>query len=166
MDEPSITQWQYVQKLEPLSVICTSETFASIRMKLAWLAQSRIRILYEILQFTQVTRKRFDVDQKWILKELRDSLEVVKNHDVWLAFHKFYISSMHVLSFSDVNFVTNADQTSQLGYIVFFSNRFGTVVPIGFKSHNSRRVTLSAFAAELIAFADMFYVAYTLSIEL
>lgn len=72
---------------------------------------------------------------------------------------------MHILDVSDASFATNADLASQLGYLLFLSNRSGTIIPISFKSCKARRVTSPAFAAELIAFTDIFNFAHTLSME-
>lgn len=96
-------------------------------MKRAWLADSRIDILYDVSQFTQVLREHFNTDLKRIQKEVNEAIQVVNKHSLALEFPKLDTSSLQVLGVSDASFATNADLTSRPGYVMFLSDRSGAV---------------------------------------
>lgn len=74
--------------------------------------------------------------------------------------------SLRVVRFSDASFAGNQGFTSQLGYLVFLSEKSDNIAPVILKSDKARRVTRSVLGAELFAFRDMFNGAYTPDEEL
>ena len=76
------------------------------------------------------------------------------------------IETLSIAGYSDAAFDNNIDFTSQLGRIVLFADAISNAAPVSFKSYKSRRVTRSVLASEVIAFADLFDEAFTLSSQL
>lgn len=68
--------------------------------------------------------------------------------------------------FSDATFAINEDLSSKLGRIVMLCDDTGSILRLQFKSYNAKKAVRSAMAAELIAFRDMFDVAYTIVEEI
>ena len=62
-----LNQEEYVRKLRPMPTDGSYSGFASLRMKLAWLAHSRPDCMFEVSQMTQVTRERFEEDRRKLL---------------------------------------------------------------------------------------------------
>lgn len=167
-DEGTIELHQntYVESLRPMPVDATWKDFASTRMKLAWLANSRPDCLFEIAQLAQITFERFSNSRKDIIKQANRAIQYAREHLVAIPFPKLDMKTIQVIGFSDASFANNADLTSQLGYICFLGDASGSSIPVHFKSYKARRVTRSVMAAELIAFSDLFDAAYTLADEL
>ena len=161
-----LEQHEYLRKLEHLDVSSDFSAFRSMRMRLAWLANSRPDCLFEISQLAQVTEDMYMSDRTRHVKNLNKAVNYAINNKVSLRIPKLDQRSLRVLGFSDASFSTNADLTSQLGHIVFLGDSSDSVIPISFKSYKSKRVTRSVMAGEVIAFSDLFDVAVTISLEL
>ena len=140
--------------------------FASLRMKLAWLAHSRPDCLYEISQMTQVTCSRFEDQRREIVRRVNKTVQYAKDNPAAIRIPRLELETWHVLGISDASFASNYDATSHLGFVCFLADATGNVIPIHFKSNKARRVTRSVMGAELIAFGDLFDHAFTLSAEL
>lgn len=82
-----------------------------------------------------------------------------------LAILKLDEKTVRVVGFSDASFANNHDLSMQQGYIVLLVDKHGISVPLLFKSYKSCRITPSAMAGEVIAFADMSDAAVTLNKE-
>lgn len=76
------------------------------------------------------------------------------------------MDSLRVVGFSDASFANHDDFTSQLGHICFLSDASGRIFPISFRSYKSKGVTCSVMAGEVIAFSDLFDIAFALAFEL
>lgn len=165
-EQLQLNQQAYVKKLKPLGVAATFSDFASLRMKLAWLSHSRPDVLFEVAQLAQVTFDLFKEERTAIIKRTNRTVIYAQHQSVVIKFPILDARHLRVIGYSDASFAMNPDLSSQLGYIVFIGDNSGKVIPIQFKSYKARRVVRSAMAAELIAFGDMFDVAYTLAEEL
>lgn len=137
-----------------------------MRMKLAWLANTRPDCMFEISQLAQVTDEMFSKDSVQHIKRLNKTVVYATSHPITLKIPKLDLLSLRVVGFSDASFANNHDLSTQLGHIVFLADKKGAAVPIHFKSYKARRIVRSAMAGEIIAFSDMFDVAITLAEEL
>ena len=127
-----------------------------MRMKLAWLANTRPDLQLAISQLAQVTQARFDTNAKTYVKNLNSAIRYAHDNAASLRFPKIERSSIGLVGFSDAAYANNHDLTSQLGRIVLIMDDSNKTIPISFKSYKSRRVTRSVLSAEVIAFADLF----------
>lgn len=162
----TVSQNRYLRKLEELPLDADFLEFRSMRMKLGWLANTRPNVLFEIATLAQVTLEHFDSNRKECLRRLNRAVRYAVNHRIALAIPKLESKSVRVVGFSDASFANNRDLSTQLGHIVLLVDRHGNSAPLIFKSYKSRRITRSAMAGEVIAFADMSDAAVTLSKEL
>ena len=64
-----------MRKLRPMSTDRSYSGFASLRMKLAWLAHSRPDCMFEVSKMTQVARKRLEEDRRNFLKRVNRTVE-------------------------------------------------------------------------------------------
>lgn len=156
----------YLRKLEQLPLDAKFQDFRSMRMKLAWLANTRPDCQFEISQLAQVTEERFSIERSSIIRRLNKATKFAVDNQVSLRVPQLDVDSLRVVGFSDASFANNYDLSTQLGHIMFLADKTGKSVPIHFKSYKSRRVVRSAMAGEVIAFSDLFDVAAALSSEL
>lgn len=70
------------------------------------------------------------------------------------------------MSSLDASLANIRDYSSQLGYIIFASDRNNNVITPSFKSYKVQRITISAMSAEVISFGGMNDAAITTDIEL
>ena len=151
-----------MKRIEQLDYSSPFSDFRSLRMRLAWLANTRPDLKFDISQLAQVTAKRFEEDAKAHLKRLNASIRYEHDNVAHLKFPMLDRSSLRIIGYGDAAFANSFDLTSQLGRIVLLTDDSNAVVPISFKSYKSRRVTRSVLAAEVVAFADLFDDAYAL----
>ena len=125
-----------------------------MRMKLSWLAHTRLDLLFEISQLAQITLERFNTSArahwKWLNTAIRHAHVNVSN----LQFPKIEHSSVCIAGYSDAVFANNHDLESQLGRVILLMDDKNSAIPIAFKSYKSRKVTRSVLSDEFIAFAD------------
>ena len=76
----------YIRHLVPLSSNATFSDFASLRMKLEWLAHTRPDVLFEVSQLTQIKTHRFKEDSKEIIKRANTVLKYAKDNIVSVKF--------------------------------------------------------------------------------
>lgn len=163
----SIEQDSYITE-KPLPNLIESSTykdFASARIKLAWMAETRIDCLYWINQFAQVTECSFSENRTDIIKKYNKVVLTVQKA-IGIQYRKLEKNSLKILWFSDASFANNRDLSSQLGHIIFLTDKSDTVLPISFKSYKSKRITKSPMSAEVISFADMFDISISIKLEL
>ena len=165
-DTFELSQEEYVRKLRPMPTDVTYSDFASLRMKLTWLAHSRPDCMFEVSQMTQVTRECFEENQRDVVNPVNRTVRYVQETPACIRFPKHREDNLHVLGLSDASFASNLDSTSQLGYLCLLKDNARNVITIQFKSYKARRVTRSVIGAEFMAFSDMFDAAYTLAAEL
>ena len=80
-------------------------------------------------------------------KTVRD----VKNNDYKIMMKKLDMQSLELTVFSDASFGNLSGGSSQLGYIIFLSDKNGNAVPIVWASKKSKRVARSTLTAETLA---------------
>ena len=159
-------QHAYLQNLEKLGADATFSEFRSMRMKLAWLSNTRPDCLLEISQLAQVAEEIFNSSRREVIRRLNKATRYAVDHKAPIRVPKLDKQSLRIIGFSDSSFANNNDLSSQLGHICFLGDESGAAIPIHFKSYKSKRITRSVMAGEVIAFSDMFDVAATLSQEL
>lgn len=160
------SQSNYMHKLEELRHDATFTDFRSMRMKLAWLSHTRPDCLFIISQLAQITESNFINTPSTFINQLNKSTRYAKKHVIYITFPELDISTIRIIAYSDASFGNNLDLSSQLGYIIFLTDASSNVIPIHFKSYKSKRLCRSVLAAEVIAFADVFDCAFTLSNEI
>ena len=160
--ELAIDQAFYLKNLEQLQLETTYPDFRSMRMKVAWMANTRPDMQFKISQLVQVTQERFDKDAKAHLKRLNFIVRYAHDNVAHLKFPKLERRTIRIVGYSDAAYANNYDLTSQLGRIIFLMDDSNKCVPISFKSYKSLRVTRSVLSAEVIAFADLFDDAFAL----
>ncbi len=156
----------YLQKLERLHLDASFSEFRSMRMRLAWLVNTRPDCQFEISQPAQVNEDRYLPEQPEIVRRLNRATRYAAEHRVSLKIAAVDQESLGVVGFADASFANNHDLSTQLGHICFLTDGHSRSVPISFKSYMSKRVVRSAMAGEVIAFSDLFDIAATLASEL
>lgn len=114
----------------------------------------------------QVTTKIFDEHKKDVILQYTKAVKMANDDNVKIRIPKLDRSTLRIVGYSDASFSNNRDLSSQLGYVVFLTDRTNTAVPIVFKSYKSKRITKSPMSSEVIAFADMFDAAVALKTEI
>ena len=158
-----IDQNEYLRRLECLPLDASYSQFRSMRMRIAWLANSRPDCMVEISQLSHVTEEMFHAGKTELIRRLNKAVRYAVDNRIKLKISKLDMSSLKVIGFSDASLANNHDLSLQLGHIVFLGDENGDVVPISFNSYKARRVTGSAMLGEVIAFSDMFDIAIALA---
>ena len=140
---PTFDQNFYRKQYEYLDNASTFPYFKSMRMKLAWLANTRADLQFEISQLAQVTQEMFNKDAMTCVKKLNAAGRYGHDNAASLQFQKLDRTNIRFAKFSDAAHASNHDLTSQLGRILFIMDNSNKSVPILFKSYKSRRVTRS-----------------------
>ena len=136
----------YLKKLECIKPTCNFNEFRSMRMNLAWLANTRPDLLFEISQLVQVNTERFSVDAAAQVKRLNAAIRYAHNNVAHLPLPKLNLRSIGIVGYSDAAFANNYDMTSQLCRIVLLMDDENCCIPISFKSYKSCRVTRSVLS--------------------
>ena len=89
-----------------------------MKMKLAWLSNSRPDCLPEIAQLVQITDEMFNKSASTIIRRLNRATKYAVENRIRLRIPKLEKSSIRVVGFSDSSFANNEDYSSQLGYII------------------------------------------------
>ena len=150
----AIDQLFYTKKLEELDSSSFFNEFRSMRMRLAWLANTRSDLQFEISQITQITEQSFSENATTHLQRLNDAIRYATNNVACLKFPQLDLPSVKIIGCSDAAFAYNFDLSSQLGYILLLTDKNNAGILVSFKSYKSKRETRSVLSAEVIAFAD------------
>ena len=92
----TIDQTFYLKRLEQLDLSSTFENFRSLRMKVAWLANTRPDLQFEISQLAQVTQERFAKESKEFLKRLNSATRYAYDNVAHLKFQMLDQSSLRI----------------------------------------------------------------------
>ena len=92
-------------------------------MRLAWITHTRLDCLYDINQIAQIPEKIFNEERKEVIGIYNKSAIMATEFKPTLRFPKLDIESLKILGFSDASFANNRDLSSQLGYILFLSDK-------------------------------------------
>lgn len=144
----------------------TWKVFASLRQKLAWIVYVRPDICAQVAKLAQVTPKMFGADSQKYLTSASSTVQYLKDHKLHLKYPKFDKNTLRIRAYSDASHASNADGSSQLGYIICLQDDTDRFAIIKYRSAKCHRVTRSAMSAESCAFADCYDAAYVLKTEL
>ena len=125
-------------------------------MKLAWLANSRPDLLFEISQIAQITLDHFNDGARAHWKMLIAAIRYANVSWINLKFSKRDRGSNRMKGYSEVTSPNNYDLKSQLGRVILLMDYTNAAIPIVFKSYKPRRLARSMLCAEVIALADLF----------
>lgn len=130
----TIDQILYSRKLEQLSMSSPFSQFRSMRMRVAWLSNTRPDIQYEISQLAQVTQEKFNRNASTHLKRLNSVVKYALDNPVHLQFPKLDVRTIRLIGDSDAVFANNHDLSSQLGRIILLQDGKASAIPLSFKS--------------------------------
>lgn len=157
-------QRKQVAKLAALPATPSFKDFKSKLMSLGWITHTRPDISCRVAQLAQVTEESFSATH---VKDLNSTVLYVKQSaEQGIIQQPLDLDSLYIRVYTDASFANNADQSSQLGYIVALCDKFNRCNVLSFRSYKSRRVVRSVLGGEIYAFADGFDVAYMLRFDL
>ena len=131
----SIDQTFYLGKLECLESTSSFSNFRSIRMRVAWIADTRPDLQFEISRLAEVTGGVFKQDATAHIKRLDTIVRYAHEIIASLPFPKLDLHSIRIVGYSDAAFANNHDDTSQLGLIILLVDDGNAAVLIKFKSY-------------------------------
>ena len=108
-----------------------------MRMRLAWLSNTRPDLLFEISQMAQITLERFKEDAQAHWKRLNAAIRYATKNVAHLKFASLELNSLRIVGYSDAAFANNHDLKSQLGRVVLLVDDKDNAVPISFKRYKS-----------------------------
>lgn len=129
-----INQHRFLCRLEQHTLEAESSMFRSMRMRLAWLSNSRPDFLFEISQLAQVTESPLKDKKRDHIKALNRAVKFATQYRTPLQIPKLDKDTISVVGFSDASFARNAYMSSQIGYLVMLIDGSDNCVPIFFKS--------------------------------
>jgi hypothetical protein len=110
----------------------------------------------------QITDSIFNRGRKDCIKQLNKTVSHVHmNPDVVLKYPKLDKDSLRLRMSADASFASNRDETSQLGFVIFLSDKHDNCQPMVWASYKAKRVTRSVPGAETMALAEAFDAAYS-----
>ena len=131
----AIDQLFYLKKLEEIDSYCSFNNFRSMRMRLAWLANTHPDFQFEISQIAQITGQSFSENASAHLQRLNAAIRYNISNAACLKFPQLDSSSVKIVGHSDSDFANNFDLSSQLGYIILLLDKNNAAIPISFKSY-------------------------------
>lgn len=154
----------YADNLDPLPTNAIFKKFTSVRASLAWLVHTRPDLCCGINEAAQVTEGAYGPDS---VRALNALIKRAKGgRDLVLSYPPLDGVTLHLRVYSDSSFANNADQSSQLGYIVLLCDDSGRAHVLSFTSRKSLRVVRSVLAGEVYAFAEAFDEAFIIRYDL
>lgn len=163
-DGSLIHQKAYIERIKPLPPESGFDVLRSARAQISWLIHTRPDICCAINKLAQVTQDSFDASHIKSFNKLVRHVKKTKSQG--LKMQKLDYDSLHIRAYSDASFATNADLTSQLGFIIVMSDASHKSNVLDFNSYKSKRATRSVLGAEIYAFADGFDYAFTMKHDL
>jgi hypothetical protein len=150
-----VHQGEYCGKIPLLKPTSDFQEFSSIRARLTWATHTRPDICCAVNQAAQATQSRFEEDPTTCVKDINKITKHLHSLDLPLKFSKLDPNSLQLTVYSDASFAINYDMSSQLGYIIFLSDKTRSC-NLHYSSHKSKRVTRSVLGGEVMAFGDVF----------
>lgn len=71
-----------------------------MRMRLAWLVNSRPDFLFEIAQLEQITEQMFDSDTPQLLRKMNKAIKYAADNRVCLKLPNLYVNTLRIVGFS------------------------------------------------------------------
>lgn len=161
-----LDQHHFLRKLECLPPNASLNRFRSMRMRLAWLINSRPDFLFDIAKIAQVIEDMFYERPKHYIGQLKKVIKYATDNFTTVKILKLDMESLQIVGFSDASFVNNYDLSSQHGYVILLVNDTNQAAPIVFRSYKARRVTRYVMPGKIIAFSYKFNYAIDLTNEL
>ena len=137
-----------------------------MRMKLAWMVNTRPDVAVDISQLAQITEDTYGNDSKYAVKRFNSAITYANANLLHIKYPQMDLESICIVGYSDAAFANNSDLTTQPGRAILLVNKDGIAMPISYKSYKSRHVTRSVLAAEVSSFAEMFDDAFTIRSQL
>jgi Reverse transcriptase (RNA-dependent DNA polymerase) len=138
------------------------EVFRSVRAKLQWLVNSRPDIAGSVSLLAQVTLDQYETDHFKHNKEVNRIVRYLRRKACSLIYLPIDFQSARIVVYADASYASNADRSSQIGYIICLVDKRDVCHLISFSSKKSTRVVTSVFSGEAIALVLAFSHAYTL----
>lgn len=102
-----MNQTPYLKKLKNLETTCNFREFRPMRIKLAWLTNTRPDLQLEISQVAQVTVEIPTKDVATNVKRLNLAIRYTQNNAVHLLYPKLDLRSVRIVGYSDAAFANN-----------------------------------------------------------
>ena len=113
-----IDQTSYLKKLESHKSTSSFAEFCSMKMKLAWLANTRANLLFEIYRLALCTYPRFTLDAAAHVKRLNPAIRCTQNNVVHLLFPELELQSISIVRYSGAAFGNNRELASQFWRLI------------------------------------------------
>ena len=97
-------QHGYLPKLKHIPLDSSFKLFRSMRMKLAWLSQTRPHCVGEIPQLAKVTEDRFEKFKLEEIRHLNRAIQYAIYNRVSLKIPKLYLESLRIVGVSESSF--------------------------------------------------------------
>ena len=140
-----IHQEEYISNLAPTNLTASFPDFCSLDARITWSILSRPDVSCAVAKFAQITKDMFNKQHTEYIKSIKETVKYFLNSkEVVLQYPKLDEGSMRIqVNYSDAFFGDNKDGRSQLGFIVFFTDKSNEYQPITWASYKSKRVTRS-----------------------
>ena len=86
-----------------------------MRMRLAWLLNSRPDCLFAIAQIAQITESMFKSNHAEFIMKMNRSTQYATKIPVGILIPRLYLDSIRILGYSDSSFANNHDLSSNVG---------------------------------------------------
>lgn len=160
----TLDQVAYTDKLTMLPADATFQTYISARAKVAWLVHTRPDLSCGVNQAAQVTEEMFGPDAISALNALVKKAQA--GRELMLSYSPLDRSTLRLRAYADSSFANNADQSSQLGFIVLLCDGSGAAHVLSYASRKCKRVVRSVMAGEVYAFSEALDEAFVIRYDL
>ena len=123
-----------MSKIEQILPNAEFRTTALMRMRLAWLANTRPNILLEISQIAQLTRSMYEKDMSTHCKRLKKLIKYLHDQKAPTRIPKLDYDSLRMTAYSDASISNNAGLSSRPGRIILLINDSHNAISVSYKS--------------------------------
>ena len=99
----------YMSKIEQITFNGEFSKFASMRMELRWLVNTRPDIVLEVSEISQVIRAIYEKDISIHCKRFNKAIKYVHDRNVSIRISKLDINSLRITAYNDATYSSNAD---------------------------------------------------------
>ena len=86
-----------------------------MRMKLAWMVNTRPDVAVDISKLAQITEDTYGNDSKYAVKRLNSAITYANDNLLQIKYPQMDLESVRIVGYSDAAFANNSDLTPQLG---------------------------------------------------